>query len=176
MFLPMYVPRTLLPALFIFVSQFTSHQPSYSKRFLRFLGFVGLDRVRIPLVMLQYLHGCSKNLHLSDDVIVNQLFGVVSGLGMGILTFDWNQIAFIGSPLMIPWWAEVHIMVGFVLLYWLAVPLLYYTNVRVEPWIVSSPDPLLILPFHRCGISHTSRSWETRHTTVLETRTTLPVW
>ncbi|KDQ13233.1 hypothetical protein BOTBODRAFT_66951 [Botryobasidium botryosum FD-172 SS1] len=64
-----------------------------------------------------------------DNVVVNQLFGSASGLGMGILTFDWNQIEFIGSPLMVPWWAEVHIFLGFVLFYWILCPILYYTNV-----------------------------------------------
>jgi hypothetical protein len=63
--------------------------------------------------------------------VVNQLFGVETGLGMSILTFDWNQIAFIGSPLMIPWWAEVHIMAGFVVAYWVIVPIIYYSNVSV---------------------------------------------
>lgn len=45
------------------------------------------------------------------------------------MTFDWSQIAWIGSPLMIPWWAEVHVFAGFVLFYWIMVPILYYTNV-----------------------------------------------
>jgi hypothetical protein len=62
-------------------------------------------------------------------LVVNQLFGTVSGLGMGIITFDWSQIAWIGSPLMIPWWAQVHIFVSFVFLYWFILPILYYTNV-----------------------------------------------
>jgi len=34
------------------------------------------------------------------NVPVNQLFGVHSGLGMSVLTFDWSQISWIGSPLM----------------------------------------------------------------------------
>lgn len=110
----------------------------------------------------------------SDDVVVNQLFGVVSGLGMGILTFDWNQIAFIGSPLMIPWWAEVHIMIGFVLLYWLVVPLLYYTNVGDNHFMRILL--LILLPFRRCGILHTSQLWVIHHTTVLGTCTMLLVW
>ena len=42
-----------------------------------------------------------------NNVPVNQLFGVYSGLGMSVLTFDWMQISWIGSPLMVPWWAEV---------------------------------------------------------------------
>jgi hypothetical protein len=33
---------------------------------------------------------------------VNALFGVNSGLGMGILTFDWSMIAFFGNPLVTP--------------------------------------------------------------------------
>ncbi|PPQ76048.1 hypothetical protein CVT26_005382 [Gymnopilus dilepis] len=63
-----------------------------------------------------------------NNVPVNQLFGVHSGLGMSILTFDWTQISWIGSPLMVPWWAEVHIFLGFVLFYWILTPILYYTN------------------------------------------------
>lgn len=64
-----------------------------------------------------------------NNVPINQMFGVSSGLGMSVLTFDWSQIAWIGSPLMFPWWAEAHIFVGFVLFFWIITPLMYYTNV-----------------------------------------------
>ena len=37
-----------------------------------------------------------------NNVVVNALFGNTTGLGMSILTFDWSQIAFIGSPLVTP--------------------------------------------------------------------------
>jgi len=67
---------------------------------------------------------------LPENPVVNTLFGTNMGLGMGIITFDWTQIALIGSPLVIPWWAQCNIMAGFVLFYWLIVPLIYYTNVR----------------------------------------------
>ncbi|KAF5355190.1 hypothetical protein D9756_005674 [Leucocoprinus leucothites] len=63
-----------------------------------------------------------------DNVPVNQLFGVHSGMGMSFLTFDWTQISWIGSPLMVPWWAEVHIFLGFVVFYWILTPALYYSN------------------------------------------------
>ncbi|KAF8549183.1 OPT superfamily oligopeptide transporter [Imleria badia] len=63
-----------------------------------------------------------------DNVPVNQMFGVWSGLGLSVLTFDWSQISWIGSPLMFPWWAEAHIFVGFVLFFWIITPLMYYTN------------------------------------------------
>ena len=64
-----------------------------------------------------------------NNVVVNQLFGVRSGLGMSFLTFDWTQIAWIGSPLMFPWWAQLNTFVGFVLFVWILTPVLYYTNV-----------------------------------------------
>lgn len=59
---------------------------------------------------------------------VNQLFGYTSGLGMSILTFDWGQIAYIGSPLATPWWCEANIAAGFVCFYWVLAPVLYFTN------------------------------------------------
>jgi hypothetical protein len=76
-----------------------------------------------------------------DNLVVNQLFGTVSGLGMGILTFDWQQISWIGSPLMIPWWAQIHIFGGFVFFYWFILPILYYTNVSlfIHPFIGTHP-------------------------------------
>jgi hypothetical protein len=37
-----------------------------------------------------------------NNVVVNSLFGTTTGLGMGLLTFDWAQISALGSPLVIP--------------------------------------------------------------------------
>ena len=62
-------------------------------------------------------------------VVINQLFGYQSGLGMSLITFDWTQIAFIGSPLATPWWAEGNVAFGFVFFFWFITPILYYTNV-----------------------------------------------
>nr|ODN93225.1 OPT family small oligopeptide transporter [Cryptococcus depauperatus CBS 7841] len=64
-----------------------------------------------------------------NNNIVNELFGVSTGLGMSILTFDWTQITWIGNPLTTPWWAEVNIGLGFLLFYWILTPILYYNNV-----------------------------------------------
>jgi len=44
----------------------------------------------------------------------------------------------------VPWWAEVHIFVGFVLFYWILTPILYYTNVRSPPY--SSLFPINLIP------------------------------
>ena len=76
----------------------------------------------------------------ADNLVVNQLFGTVTGLGMGVITFDWSQISNIGSPLMVPWWAQVHVFAGFVVMYWLVLPILYYTNVSF-PLSLLGPHP-----------------------------------
>jgi hypothetical protein len=57
------------------------------------------------------------------------MFGYESGLGMSIITFDWSQIAYIGSPLATPWWAEANVAGGFVFFFWIIAPALYFTNV-----------------------------------------------
>ncbi|TFK79308.1 OPT oligopeptide transporter [Polyporus arcularius HHB13444] len=63
-----------------------------------------------------------------ENVVVNQLFGYYSGLGMSLITFDWSQIAYIGSPLASPWWASANVAGGFVFFFWFITPVLYYTN------------------------------------------------
>lgn len=47
---------------------------------------------------------------------------------MSVLTFDWGQIAYIGSPLATPWWCEANIAAGFVCFFWVLAPALYFTN------------------------------------------------
>ena len=64
--------------------------------------------------------------------MVNNLFGVITGLGMSTFTFDWAQIAYIGSPLIVPWWALLNVFSGFVILYWVVTPALYYNNVSLK--------------------------------------------
>ncbi|KAI5123186.1 hypothetical protein M0805_003953 [Coniferiporia weirii] len=64
-----------------------------------------------------------------DNIKINQLFGYSSGMGMSLITFDWSQIAYIGSPLATPWWAEANIAAGFVFFFWFLTPVLYYSNV-----------------------------------------------
>ncbi|KAG9010846.1 hypothetical protein FRB90_007609 [Tulasnella sp. 427] len=66
---------------------------------------------------------------IPDDKVVNQLFGSVTGLGMSGLTFDWLQISWFGNPLFFPWWATAHLFAGFVFIYWVLTPILYYTDV-----------------------------------------------
>ncbi|KAI0044883.1 oligopeptide transporter [Auriscalpium vulgare] len=75
-----------------------------------------------PALLLWHMGSCATQK-------LNQLFGYNSGLGMSIFTFDWSNIAFIGSPLATPWWAEANVLAGFVAFFWILTPILYYTNV-----------------------------------------------
>jgi OPT family small oligopeptide transporter len=63
-----------------------------------------------------------------DDAVISQLFGYVHGMGMSVITFDWAQIAYNGSPLATPWWATANVIVGFVVFYWIVTPILYFKN------------------------------------------------
>ncbi|KAF9502152.1 OPT oligopeptide transporter, partial [Pleurotus eryngii] len=64
-----------------------------------------------------------------NNVVVNQLFGCVPELRHSLITFDWAQISYIGSPLATPWWAEANVAAGFVVFFWILTPVLYYKNV-----------------------------------------------
>ncbi|KAF8972447.1 small oligopeptide transporter [Flammula alnicola] len=63
-----------------------------------------------------------------QNTTISQLFGYVHGMGMSVITFDWSQITYIGSPLATPWWAEANIFAGFVFFFWFLTPVLYFTN------------------------------------------------
>lgn len=66
-----------------------------------------------------------------NNVILSQLTAAYGGLGMLSLSFDWATItAYLGSPLVTPWWATANILFGFVLLAWTIVPLIYYRQVK----------------------------------------------
>lgn len=40
------------------------------------------------------------------------------------MTFDWAQIAYIGSPLLTPWWAAANVVGGLVIVMWILAPIL----------------------------------------------------
>lgn len=62
------------------------------------------------------------------NVVIANLFGVASGLGLFPVTFDWAQIAYIGSPLLTPFWAAMNVVGGLVLVMWIIAPVAYYKN------------------------------------------------
>lgn len=63
-----------------------------------------------------------------DNVVIANLFGVVSGLGLFPVTFDWAQVAYIGSPLLTPFWASMNVIGGLVIVMWIIAPIAYYCN------------------------------------------------
>ncbi|CAO3637700.1 unnamed protein product [Mucor hiemalis] len=61
--------------------------------------------------------------------VLSQLTSGYNGLGMFAISFDWSTIvSFLGSPLVVPWWATANIAVGAGLVSWVIVPALYYSN------------------------------------------------
>ncbi|KAE9404412.1 OPT oligopeptide transporter [Gymnopus androsaceus JB14] len=70
---------------------------------------------------------------------IAQLFGYENGLGFSVLTFDWSQIAYIGSPLATPCGnlcsvlvvlqAQANVISGFLVFIWLIVPILHFNDV-----------------------------------------------
>lgn len=61
------------------------------------------------------------------NVVLSQLTGS-NGLGIGTLSFDWATSTSALSPLITPWWAQVNILVGFVVVAWIIAPIAYYSN------------------------------------------------
>ncbi|KAF9114931.1 hypothetical protein BGW39_003224, partial [Mortierella sp. 14UC] len=52
-----------------------------------------------------------------------------NALGIGTISLDWNNIvSYLGSPLVVPWWAQVNMATGFFLIAYVMVPIAYYTN------------------------------------------------
>ncbi|RBA21790.1 OPT family small oligopeptide transporter [Fusarium proliferatum] len=63
-----------------------------------------------------------------NNIVVNNLFGMSTGLAYLPTTFDWSQIAYNGSPLVVPFWAQANVFAGWVITFALVTPILYYTN------------------------------------------------
>jgi OPT family oligopeptide transporter len=64
-----------------------------------------------------------------NNVVIANLFGVSSGLGLFPVTFDWAQITYIGSPLLVPFWAAVNVIGGLSIVMWIVAPIMYYSNI-----------------------------------------------
>ncbi|CAD1810437.1 OPT family small oligopeptide transporter [Candida parapsilosis] len=66
-----------------------------------------------------------------NNVTINQIFGSSSGLGMfpNSFAFDWNQIAgYFGSPLIPPAGTIGTIFLSMILIFWVVVPAISFTN------------------------------------------------
>jgi hypothetical protein len=64
-----------------------------------------------------------------NSTTLSQLTGP-AGLAMGLVSLNWNRYLFeYMSPLTQPWWTYANMIVAFVLVGWILVPILYYSNV-----------------------------------------------
>ncbi|KAF9145557.1 hypothetical protein BG015_011845 [Linnemannia schmuckeri] len=62
-----------------------------------------------------------------NNIILAQLTGS-SGLGIGTIALDWSAASYYVAPLVTPWFAQVNILVGFILVTYIMVPWAYYSN------------------------------------------------
>ena len=67
------------------------------------------------------------------------------------MTFDWSQIAYIGSPLVVPFWAALNIIGGLVVVMWVMAPIMckfsknvQHTKLTIIPRLYKYP--VLFLP------------------------------
>jgi OPT family small oligopeptide transporter len=134
-------PSMIWPANLVYCALFnTLHSQQYHgvgnrggvsrERFFTYILIAGTCYYIFPGYLFTALSYFSWVVWIApNNIKVGQLFGTVSGLGMSLITFDWTQITYIGSPLATPWWAEANIIGGFVFFFWFLTPILYYSNV-----------------------------------------------
>lgn len=99
----------------------------------RWFGYVTLAMFFyyfIPGYLAQFLSVFAFPTFIApNNVIVNQLFGGMSGLSLIPLTFDWTQIAgFVGSPLIPPFYAIANTLIGLVIFFLILAPALHYSG------------------------------------------------
>lgn len=64
-----------------------------------------------------------------NSITAQQIGSGMRGLGIGSFGLDWNTVAgFLGSPLAVPGFAIINILVGFVLFMYVLVPISYWNN------------------------------------------------
>ncbi|KAF9583738.1 hypothetical protein BGW38_008704, partial [Lunasporangiospora selenospora] len=118
-------------ALFNTLHQDESLQPGQWSRF-KFFCFATLGMFLyawIPGFLFPVLSSIAWVCWINPKSLVLSQVGGAGGLGVGAISLDWNNIvSFLGSPLIIPWWAQVNIGLGFFLIAWVMVPIAYYTN------------------------------------------------
>ncbi|KAI8345945.1 OPT family small oligopeptide transporter, partial [Mortierella sp. GBAus27b] len=62
-----------------------------------------------------------------DSIVLSQLTGS-NGLGIGTIALDWSAASYYVQPLVTPWFAQVNILVGFIMVAYIMVPWAYYTD------------------------------------------------
>ncbi|EIW77497.1 OPT oligopeptide transporter [Coniophora puteana RWD-64-598 SS2] len=128
-----------------------NHAGVSRERFFSYVFFGGVAWYFIPGYLFQALGYFTWVCWIApENVVVNQLFGYQSGLGMSLITFNWAEITYIISPLSTPWWAEANVVAGFVFFFWFITPILYYTNTWYSKFLPMSS----ITSYDRFGDSY----------------------
>ncbi|KAG0240841.1 hypothetical protein BGW41_006596 [Actinomortierella wolfii] len=79
-----------------------------------------------------------------DNIVLSQLTGS-NGLGIGTIALDWSAINSYVLPMVTPWFAQVNVLIGFILVVYVMVPWAYYTNLwDSKKYPILSPE--LFLP------------------------------
>lgn len=65
-----------------------------------------------------------------NNVIINQLFGVATGISLIPITFDWSQVtSALQSPLIAPWHAIGNTLIGVIFFFWIITCAVHYSGV-----------------------------------------------
>ncbi|KAL8946262.1 MAG: hypothetical protein Q9222_007318 [Ikaeria aurantiellina] len=133
-------PSMIWPATLMSTAMFTTMHKSENKiadgwkisrwRFFLFVFFGAFAWYFLPGLLFPALSYFSVLTWFAPQniVLANLQFGTRSGLGLFPVTFDWAQVAYIGSPLLTPWWAAANVVAGLVIIMWIVAPIVYYTN------------------------------------------------
>ncbi|KAF9191134.1 hypothetical protein BGZ51_007715 [Haplosporangium sp. Z 767] len=62
-----------------------------------------------------------------NNIILAQLTSA-NGLGIGTIALDWSAASYYVQPLVTPWFAQLNILIGFILVAYVMVPWAYYTD------------------------------------------------
>lgn len=70
---------------------------------------------------------------------VNVVFGGTGGIGLNILSLDWNVISSeLGSPMFVPWFAIANTMAGYAIIICLVAPIMWATNTKYTGYMTFS--------------------------------------
>ncbi|WFD42790.1 hypothetical protein MPSI1_001440 [Malassezia psittaci] len=84
----------------------------------------------IPTYLFQALSQMCWTCWIAKDNIKLNITNGIYGMGLTSITLDWSQVAYLGSPLVMPWWTELNMLTGFVLLMWIVAPIMYFGDVK----------------------------------------------
>lgn len=71
-----------------------------------------------------------------QNVVVNQIFGGVTGLSLIPMTFDWSQISgFNFSPLIAPWHAIANTLASMIFWFWIITPAIHYSGLFYSDYL-----------------------------------------